>query len=571
MLESLSIHNLTLFEEITLEFRAGLNVLTGETGAGKSLVVDAMNFLCGDKADRDMIRYGSSKAYVEGSFDISNSAQVRQLLTEQEMDAEDSRLMLSRELNISGRSVFRINGIAVSQAAYREISAQLIDIHGQHEHQSLLLASSHLRYLDLFGDARHLGLLTETTAKFKDYMEYKKQVQQAEEKSRTSRDRLETLTKQKKELDGALLQPGEEEQLQQSKELLRNADKIDRALNEAGELLFDHPGTEKTALSLLFEGIRALDVISGMDEHFHQLSQRLNSMYYELEELGHDAMKLRKGIQADSGKLEEIESRLDFLMRLSRKYGVDTEEMLQTLSQINQEIQLFELMDENLESLHVNLAQASRGYFDSAASLSASRKTLAKRFENQIETLLSQLNMSGTRFHTAIASNPDAPRAEGIDQITMLIAPNIGEEMKPLSKIASGGELSRLMLAMKAMSAEKNEVPTMVFDEIDTGVSGKTAQVIAEKLWDIARFRQVICVTHLHQLAAMANEQYHVTKTESQDRTMTKVSLLDHEERINEIAKMLGDLKTQEKSSRQHAEVLLHDAARYREENPLIT
>lgn len=569
MLESLSIRNFALFEEISLCFGEGLHVLTGETGAGKSLVVDAVNFLCGAKADRDIIRAGRDKVYVEGSFQISDVEGIKEALQSQSLESEDEFLLISRELNANGRSVCRVNGVVLALSSFREITSHLLDLHGQHEHQSLFLESKHLAFLDRVGDQSHQGLLLETQAAYETHHDLLKQVQEKQKSRDRQQERMETLQKQEKELENAKLEAGEEERLQQSRERLRNADRINHALTLSMHSLTDPEDDGETALDLVRMAHRKLGEIASLDDQYSQFEARAGSLYYELEELGHDIRAALGAVDSDAYTLDEVETRLDVLRKLNRKYGSTSEEMMEELQRIKDELQQIAHFDNDLEELIIKEGKAKQAYLLSARKLSASRKALSQKFEKSIESSLSELNMAGTRFRVEITSNEEHIRPTGIDSAAMQIAPNAGEGFKPLSKIASGGELSRLMLAMKAVSAQTNEVPTMVFDEIDTGVSGQTALVIAMKLWDIARFRQVICVTHLHHLAAMANRQYLVRKQESDQRTQTEVQLLNDDARQNEIAKMLGDLKTQGKSSLDHAEVLLRDAASYRAQHPL--
>lgn len=570
MLESLSIRNFALFEEISLIFGEGLHVLTGETGAGKSLVVDAVNFLCGSKADRDIIRAGRNKAYVEGIFRVSDADGVKEALQSQSLELEEGCLLLSRELNANGRSVCRVNGVALSLSSYREITSHLLDLHGQHEHQSLFDENKHLAFLDRIGDESHQALLAQTKQKHETYHALARLVIEKKKSSDSRLERLEMLQKQEKELEDAKLQAGEEENLQQNRERLRNADRINHALTLALQSLTEQEDDGATALDLVRQAHKKIGEIAYLDPIYSQLEERLGSVYYEIEELGHDIRTILREVDSDAFTLDEVESRLDMLRKLNRKYGSTSEEMLEELGNIKAELKQIEHFDSDLDNLMIQEDQAKAAYLKAAEKLSQSRRMLSRSFEQNIENSLAELNMAGTRFRVLIKSNPEQLRPNGIDSAAMQIAPNAGEGFKPLSKIASGGELSRLMLAMKAVSAESNEVPTMVFDEIDTGVSGQTAQVIALKLWDIARYRQVICVTHLHHLAAMANRQYLVSKQETDQRTQTEVVLLDEEARQLEIAKMLGDLKTQGKSSMDHAAVLLRDAFAYHDEYPLL-
>ena len=563
MLESLLIQNIALFEEASIHFDAGLHVLTGETGAGKSLVVDAVNFLCGAKTDRDVIRFGCDHAYVEGIFEIKEMADLIGQLEELSISPEDGQLILSRELNKNGRSIFRVNGRALTLSAYQTLTARLIDLHGQHEHQSLLHESKHLRYLDLLGDPTHEALLQQTREMFSLFTQAKREYTFAEKNGAERTERLEILSLRHMELRDAKLIPGEEDALQAEKNLLRNAEKIINTIQGINDALFDSTH-EETAGSQLRLAQSMLDKIVEYHPVYSSIQDRVNSMYYELEEISHDLSRQLREINHDNDRLEVVESRLDQLRKLQRKYGPTSEHMLQVLHQVEEELLQYKTLDENLDHLSKNVNENERKFHALARQLSESRKVLAKHFEQRIEAELKDLNMTGARFHIQVIADTLHAHAEGIDQVSMLIAPNAGEELKPLSKIASGGELSRVMLAMKTLAAEKNVIPTMVFDEIDTGVSGKTAIIIAQKLWEIGKYRQVICVTHLHQLAAMASQQYHVSKYEAEGKTWASINQLEQHQRIEEIAKMLGDISTQGKSSVQHAKVLLDDAEQYR-------
>lgn len=566
MLEQLLIRNIALFEEAAIQFGPGLHVLTGETGAGKSLVVDAVNFLCGARTDRDFIRTDSDKAYVEGVFSVEGLPGLQASLDQMEVEPEDGRLILSREMNTKGRSLFRVNGLAVSLAVYQQLTALLVDLHGQHEHQSLLHESRHLHFLDLLGDAAHAALMQQTKEAFLAFSAARKALEQARQASADKAERMEILALRKKELREAKLVPGEEESLQAEKTMLRNADKMIGAINGVNAALFEGAG-EETAGSFIRTALQLLEKIVDYQPAFRELHDRLTALSYELEEIGHDLNAQLRGISLDNKRLEQVEDRLDQLRKLQRKYGPTSEAMLQTLNEVESELRQYETLDEDLERLEAEAVFAEQAFVAAAGDLSVSRSALAQKYGKLMESALAELNMAGTRFQIRVERQPDLRLSEGMDKVSMLIAPNAGEELKPLAKIASGGELSRVMLAMKAMAAQKNEVPTMVFDEIDTGVSGHTALVIAQKLWDIGRFRQVICVSHLHQLAAMASSHYLVTKAEQGGRTRAAVQLLEIKEREREIAKMLGDLDTQGKSGLQHAKVLLEDGARYREKD----
>jgi len=568
MLEQLLIRDFALFEEITVTFTKGLSVLTGETGAGKSLVVDAVSFLCGGRADKELIRTGCQRAYVEGVFLAVGNQEALDALSALEIEPEDGVLMISRELNHSGRNVCRIGGLPVSLALLKQVTQALVDIHGQHEHQSLLQEGRHLRYLDSFGAEDHQRLLEKVRADYEAFRQLNREYQRATESVRAREEKLELLRLKDKELASANLEPGEDKALEQRRDLLRHAVKIKSALNGAYEALYEGDSDGDSAWTLSRQAQKQIGDIAMMDARFQGVLERIQSASYELEELGHDLRDLSEDFDTDSGGLDAVEERLDLLRRLGRKYGATADEMLASWQDIRQEIHQLETLEETLDGLFLALEKQKAQYQSSAQALSASRQNLARRFEKLIEGHLREMNRAGSQFQVSVQADASRFSPDGMDEVRMLIAPNLGEDFKPLAKIASGGELSRLMLALKAITAETNAVPTMVFDEIDTGISGATAQVIARKLWDIARFRQVICVSHLHQIAAMASAQMEVEKAEAGGRTQTAIRHLDEAGRVHSLAGMLGGSKAQQESGRQHAQALLNEAAAYRKEHP---
>lgn len=384
MLDHLLIRNIALFEEAGIQFGAGLHVLTGETGAGKSLVVDAVNFLCGAKADRDLIRIGADKAYVEGIFSIKDLSAVKDLLIEMQMPEDEEQLILSREMSIKGRSVFRVNGIAVSGAVYQELTAKLIDIHGQHEHQSLLHDQAHLHFLDLLGDSAHEDLRILTREAYSSYYQNKKSLLAAQKSSLERNERADMLELRRKELSAAKLIPGEEEELQQEKTMLRNADKMIQAIEGVSYALIESNG-EETALSLIRHSNQLLDRIRDYHPDFPSFQARLDSLYYEIEELGHDLNAHLRGISLDDGRLEEVETRLDLLRKLQRKYGPTSEAMLQVLDEVEQELKQYETLEEDLEKLQLDLSESEKRYCDFADRLSKSRKNLAAQYERKLK------------------------------------------------------------------------------------------------------------------------------------------------------------------------------------------
>ena len=563
MLTQLLIRNLAIIEELELPFYGGLTVLSGETGAGKSIVVDAVSLVLGARADKSLIRSGEDKAYVEAMFSIEQNAAVKQLMFEQGFE-NDEIIVLSREIYQSGRSVCRINGTMVTLQALKDIASNLMEIHGQHEHQALMAEANHIKFLDAMGEAAHQELLLSVSELSEECNIKRKALQKLVDAQSFRAERLEILTKQKAEIENAKLRIGEEEELSRIKETLKNKDKIIRSLNTANEILFS---SDSAAVPAFFDAMQALYSISALDNKFEALYKRMNSLYYEAEDLQYTINEMQNAVSTEDMSLEEVETRLDAIRRLEFKYGISIEEVLNKLESIKEEINIYSSLDEEIETLQIELNKKEKQYFEAAQKLSDSRIELAETVRNRIEDELFQLNMKAAKFFIDINTDKSKISAQGFDSVSFKIAPNIGEEAKPLSKTASGGELSRIMLAIKASAADKNMISGMVFDEIDTGISGETARVVAEKMWDIAAYRQVIAVTHLQQIATMASKQIIVKKLEESGRTLTTAHYMTYDERINEIARMLGETKTESGSAKAHAKLMLDEASEYRKKH----
>ena len=563
MLQQLLIRNIALIDQIEISFGNGLHVLTGETGAGKSIVVDAVNLILGGRADRELIRNGCEKAYAEGVFDLSDCLRAKAWMDAHEMEYEENLLTVSREISLNGRSVCRIQGIAVPLTQLRELSGLLMDMHGQHEHQSLLDDKNHMQCLDSLGDEDYAACQAETAALFAVYHDAHGAYSRLKRESVHREEKLKQLRAQEEELSSAQLTEGEEESLAQEKERYRSTEKISQALRQACESLYE-AGGGNAAVEQARAAMHALASIDRLGIDYAELYKRAESLYYDAEDLGLTVRGMLDELDDDPERAAQVEERLDMIRKLSRKYGATTADMLKKLNEIREELSQYESLESSLDRLKKKAQEAYRAYYAAAMRLSEKRKALARQFETRMETQLHDLNMKGTRFYVSFAQDSVTPTANGIDQVSFLIAPNAGEEKKPLSKIASGGELSRVMLSLKALSAEKAEIPSMVFDEIDTGISGRTAQVVAQKMWDIAKFRQVICVTHLQQIAAMATRHYLVSKAEHEGRTNTSVIELNGGERIPEIARMLSGVSENSESGMTHASHMLEEAAAYR-------
>ncbi len=552
MLVSLSIRNIALMDRMQVEFSTGLHVLTGETGAGKSILVDAVALLLGGRAQKELIRAGEEKARVEGVFDLGDCPGVRALLKEQELD-EGDELILSREITAAGRSACRVNGSLLPLAQYQAFTALLMDIHGQHTHQALMDEKHHLAYLDASGDDVHRELMAAVKGDYEAWREARKALDKLQKQSEQAGERMELLRIRQKELKNARLTAGEEEDLQRERDRFRHAEKIESGLREAYDAVYNGAAPGADALR---RAVSALKPIEGLDEQYAALRERLEGLYYEAEDAGLALRDLLSSLDTDPDRMEAVETRLDLIRRLSRKYGgASTGEMIQKLQEIEAELAGFESLDDDLEAAAKKEKALNKQYQASAGALSAAREKLARKFERDMETQLSDLNMAGTRFRVSLPAC--APGPLGSETAAFLIAPNRGEEMQPLSKIASGGELSRLMLAIKTVAARRDGVPSMIFDEIDTGISGRAAQVVGEKMAAIAKERQVLCVTHLQQIAALADHHYLVEKYFEDGRTHTRLTPLSGEDRVNEIARMLGgDVE----SARKHAREMIRKA-----------
>lgn len=558
MILNLRIHDLALIASLNMEFQQGLHVMTGETGAGKSIVVDAVNLVLGGRADRDLIRTGKEKAWVEATFDISDNLQVQEMLNRQELEAEGHVLTLYREISRSGRNLCRVCGVAMPVSFLKELAALLMDVHGQHEHQFLMDPTIHLAFLDRAGDENHERLLSQVadaqSAFLANHRQYAHLVRENEQKHY----RMNELKQSLEELKKAGLKPGEEAALTQERDRFRHAEKIIAAVQTA----YGAVAAGEDNASLLTRLKTATDALKGLTEigePYTSLASRCESTYYELQEIGYDLAGMAESSDFNPHRAEQVENRLDLIHRLERKYGDTIEAVLHRQEEMQEEFDRFSSMDQQVAEMGREHKRLLAEYRTLARQLTASRHALASLFEQQMMQQLQDLGMEKTRFSVAFLEREKQlmPQPNGDDQVEFMISPNPGEPLKPLAKIASGGELSRLMLAMKSLEAEKGGVGCMVFDEIDTGISGRMAQVVAEKMAAIARSRQVICVTHLPQIAAMADHQFLVEKSVAEDRTSTNVRMLSREERINEVARMLGGGTETLDSAKSHAATML--------------
>lgn len=567
MILSMRMHHIALIEELTMDFASGLHVMTGETGAGKSIVVDAVNLVLGGRADRELIRTGTDKAWVEAVFDAKGDSHVAQFLASQQIECEDGMVTLYREISRSGRNLCRICGVVMPVAVLKELAALLMDVHGQHEGQFLMDPKRHLRFLDESGDEAHRQLMAQVEAACQAFMANHRQYARLVKENEQKHYRMDTLKKALEELGKAKLKAGEEEELTQEKERFRHAEKIATAVQLAYSAISAGEDSEATLVKLK-SAAAALNGLVGLGDTYKNLAARCESAYYELEEVGYELADIMENGEFDPARAEYVETRLDLIRRLERKYGGSIPAILAEQERMQEEYDNYASMDQQVAALGAEHKRLLGAYRALARQLTEDRKTLAAAFEKKMMAQLADLGMEKTIFQVAFAPKPDGkqlmPQPTGDDHVEFMISPNPGEPMKPISKIASGGELSRLMLAIKSLEAEHGGVGCMVFDEIDTGISGRMAQVVAEKMALIAQSRQVICVTHLPQIAAMADHQFLVEKRVEEGRTNTSVRMLAREERIGEVARMMGGADGSEESARAHAALMLEQAARIR-------
>ena len=573
MLLQLCIHHLALIEDMTLDFAPGMNVMTGETGAGKSIVVDAVNLVLGERADRELIASGQAKARVEAVFDIADNERVQGLLAQLELTGDEDTVSISRELTGAGKNICRLNGTIVPLQTLRQVSAQLLDIHGQHEHQLLLDSRNHIGYLDEYAADEIRPLLEENARLYAAWRQAGQRLAKLRKSVAERAQRQDMLAFQLEELRGAQLVADEEEELERQKVFFRNAGKIMGVFDEACALLTDGDGDESAAVELLRKGVDALAPVAALDEKYEAVYARLDGLCYEVEDAARDLSALRSEMDYDEAEAERVESRLDLLRRLNRKYGATTREMIRYRDRIAAELAELEDSDGAMDRLEREFRQSAKELEAVSLKLTHARESAARRFETSMEEQLHDLGMKNARLSMAFAPLAAGERlserfsAQGTDRMEMMFCANLGQPMKPLAKVASGGELSRIMLALKNLSAQKPGIPrSMVFDEIDTGISGRMAQVVAEKMCQIGDHHQVICVTHLPQIAAMADEQFLVRKADEGGVTRTEVTRLDDAQRAQEIARMVGGADCESASSVRHAQTMLADAARRKAE-----
>jgi DNA repair protein RecN (Recombination protein N) len=566
LLVQLEIHNIALIDNVTIELDKGLNILTGETGAGKSIIIDSINAILGGRVSKELIRNGKDKASVEAVFQI-DSERLGDILESYGVDPEeDGSFIISREFSISGKNICRINGKMATVSMLKEIGERIIDIHGQHDNQSLLRTESHIELLDSFGGEKIYNLRQDYHNLLSEYKNTRNKLKALTGNTGERERKIDLLKFQIDEIKKAKLKVSEEEDLNKQRILFSSSERIVNALSEAYDMLFAGNAVKGSTTDTIGEAISELQSISKIDEKFSNITSKLEDLSYQLEDIIEDIRKERDEVEFSPELLEQIEERLDVIYKLKRKYGTTIEEVLKYYKKISVELDEILRSEELITELQQELKKLSDKLFETATSLYEDRKKAAAILEERISSELNDLEMKKAIFKVSIDFDNSFDEngirkfaSNGLDKVEFLISPNAGEPLKSLSKIASGGEMSRIMLGIKTILANVDKMPTLIFDEIDIGVSGRAAQKVGEKLSVISKGHQVICVTHLAQIACMADQNLLIEKVSDDASTRTLVTTLKEKELQKEIARILGGTSISDITLK-HAEEMLENA-----------
>ena len=559
MLLYLSIRNVAVIEKVEIEFEEGLNILTGETGAGKSIVIDSVNLALGERADKNLIRTGADKAIVEGVFDLSNSPLSKALLKGY-FDIDDNELVVIRELSANGRNVCKINGHIATLMQLKSITSSLVDIHGQHEHQSLLDESNHIKVVDGFSGERLLSLKNLYTQKYNEYIKTKEEIQSLQLNELERQRQIEMYQFQVREIDEAKLEPDEDTYLKEQRLILINSEDIKRCIDNAHYALSgsEDSGSVSALVQTASENLTAL---AEMDKSHEALAGRLEQLMIEIDDITDEVRNLERNFDFDLTDLEEIENRLTLLKRLGRKYGADVNEIIEYRKQIEERLIVLDEHEIILDELERKKDSLYSQCLEYALDMSEMRKSASQILKEKILEQLSGLGMENSQFETEFSTSKTESGdymlgKNGVDSVRFLISTNLGEAIKPLNGVVSGGELSRIMLVLKSITAQIDDIDTLIFDEIDTGISGETSRVVGEKLAVIASNRQVICVTHSAQIAALSDNHLFISKKVEDYSTKTIIDKLNSEEKYKEISRLVGGT-TMSSLSEEHAKQII--------------
>ncbi|WP_289087156.1 DNA repair protein RecN [uncultured Streptococcus sp.] len=550
MLLEISIKNFAIIEEISLTFENGMTVLTGETGAGKSIIIDAMNLMLGARASLDVIRHGANKAEIEGLFSVGENAVLTQILEENGIEVTEE-LIIRREILQNGRSIGRINGQMVNLTTLRAVGQYLVDIHGQHDQEELMKPNMHIRMLDEFGDSQFASVKKHYQDLFEHYRRLRKRVLTKQKNEQEHKARIEMLEFQIAEIEAAALKSGEDQVLNQKRDKLLNHKHIADTLTNAYVMLDDE---EFSSLSNIRSAMNDLMTLEEFDADYKDMSSNVSEAYYILEEVTKQLSDVIDELDFDAGSLQQIEARLEVIHSITRKYGGSVDDVLDYYENITKEYNLLTGNDESSDDMEKDLKRLEKELIVAAENLSQERHQLAKNLEAEIKQELADLYMEKADFQVQFSKGKF--NRDGNEAIEFYISTNPGEGFKPLVKVASGGEISRLMLAIKSAFSRKEDKTSIVFDEVDTGVSGRVAQAIAQKIYKIGSHGQVLAISHLPQVIAIADYQFFIEKRSDENTTVSTVRLLSEEERVEEIAKMLAGSDITEMAREQARELL---------------
>ncbi|MCD2221281.1 DNA repair protein RecN [Listeria monocytogenes] len=561
MLQEMTIKNFAIIESLSLTFQEGMTVLTGETGAGKSIIIDALGLLVGGRGSADFIRHGEERLELQGLFALAeDNLACRNALIENGIDASDDMVVLERSLFRSGKNSCRINGKLVTTVLLRQISSKLIDIHSQHEHQELMNEEFHLSLLDRFASDKIKPALTKYQTNFKEYQTIEKEWQNWTKNERELAQRLDMLRFQQQEIENANLQAGEEDRLLEQKNILANFEKLNENLQGAYAAIQGEPG----GLEFVGEAMRQMETAASIHTDYKAVSEAISSSYYMLEDSMSQIRQSLDQLEFQPEELNQIESRLNDLNQLKRKYGKTIEDIIQYEQEISSEMEKLTDSESHVGHLETKLATLKTELTKQAATLTDIRKKAAVTLEKQIKQELNQLYMEKAIFSVRFEANKMELTELGQDSVVFYMSTNPGEPLKPLAKIASGGELSRMMLALKTIFSRHQGITSIIFDEVDTGVSGRVGQAIAEKIYAVSVGSQVLCISHLPQVAAMANHHYYITKKVQNKRTTTSVTVLKGVEKVEEISRMIAGIEVTE-LTKQHAKEMIEQAEKVKQ------
>lgn len=540
MLVEVSIKNFAIIDDININFTKGLNIMTGETGSGKSILVEAIGIILGSRSSKELIQTGTKKAVLQGVFYLDSPDAIKEILSEYSINLDsDNLLIITKEINTEGPSLSKVNGRSITLSMLKRITNKLVDIFGQHEHQSLLDSSNHKNLIDNFGDKELFDLKLHVKQEYMKMLELRKKLESIDIDSSQRNREIDLLKFQIEEIDEARLENEDEDKLLSEYTKLSNVNMISSSVNKALSYIKDDNLNDSNVIEMISKSYVLLKDISKYDAFLENSSKRLESINVELEDFSRELLDYSNNIEIDEEKINYLNDRISIIHKLKRKYGGSIDEILQFRDNSQERFEALRDSEKEIARLNKEQALIKDNLENHSSKLSTRRKEISKKIEEKIKLQLNELNMLNVDFKVDFSRRKDFSE-DGYDKIEFLISTNIGESLKPLSKIASGGEMSRIMLAFKSTLAFFDKIPTMIFDEIDTGISGRTAQIVGEKILNTSKDHQVICISHLPQIAALADTHFLIDKTSNGNKTRTSIKKLEENERVEEMARILG-------------------------------